>query len=717
MKRWFVFVLSLTLYNLANAQFKFRPEFDVPVKTGQTLLNKAWEGGLNSPQFQTIDLDRDGDLDLVLYHRISRDITTYLLEDNQYTRAPEYDQSFPKDTRSLFLLKDYDCDGRKDLFTSTSLGIKVYRNSSDKNGLKWSLASEFLTFDKGSNIQLAPSDIPGIADINGDGALDILTFRFGNANSIDLYLNTGNCGSLSFTRAERRWGDFEECGCNNFVFGKSCPAGGGGSLGGGLGEEVLRHIGGKTIVPFDADNDGDIDILSSDETCETLYFLENVGNVQEAQFTAVQSYPVQNPAGFPFFPSAFFEDVNHDGLKDLLIATNADENIGDGIELSKHIKVYPNIGSNETPSYNDKIDFIQNEMIDLGEDTYPSFVDVDGDGDFDLVVGNKGLIKDNKIEASLFLFENTGNTIKPEFTLQNRDFLGLAVLKGTFLKPQFIDMDNDQDMDLVYQISLHSNNTGIFFKENTGNFNFGPEQKLNIPTSTGDNPHFYDIDQDGDKDLLLGKQFGSMSLFLNKGDLAFAPEIPEFAGIRNDFKRLNLHIFVQDFDDNGISDLITTDLTGEVRVYRGPINQDFLATNPISNVYWLGNTKTTSRFGIQNAIAAADVFGTKMPSLILGSNKGGLQLLANISDNNSTSEEVILRVRPNPSQNLVLVLTNVTGTLEIYNNMGQRITERIPVIPGTDLPIDVGRFAAGTYIFKVISEQKQSKSTRVIIEK
>ena len=115
----------------------------------------------------------------------------------------------------------------------------------------------------------------------------------------------------------------------------------------------------------------------------------------------------------------------------------------------------------------------------------------------------------------------------------------------------------------------------LIFRENIGNFSFGPEMIINISTSTNDNPHFYDIDNDGDQDLLLGKQFGSLSLFINEGNLTFGAEINSFAGIQDNFERLNLNVFIDDFDNNGISDLITTDLTGQIRIYRGPINLDF----------------------------------------------------------------------------------------------------------------------------------------------
>lgn len=715
MNKFTLIALGLILNIASQAQFRFSPNFKVPVTIGEQNLQNAWEGGLNSPQFQTLDLDQDGDLDLILYHRISRDLTTYLLNDGKYIRSPQFDNSFPEDTRSLFLLKDYDCDGKKDLFTSTSLGIKVYRNTSNQDGIKWSLASEFLTFDDGANIQLAPSDIPGIADINGDGALDILTFRFGNANSIDYYMNTGNCGSLSFTRAERRWGDFEECGCNNFVFGEECPVGGGSK--GGPESEMFRHIGGKMILLFDSDNDGDLDLLTSDETCETLYFLENEGSKDVAKMTKIQSYPMSNPAGFPFFPSAFLEDINQDGLKDLLIATNADENIANGIELSDHIRAYPNQGTNEIPQFSQKIPFFQNEMIDLGENTYPAFADMDNDGDLDLFVGNKGLIDGERISGSIHVFENTGNRLSPTYSLLNNDFLGLRLERYTFIKPQFVDLDGDNDLDLTYQATNSSNAISIYFRENQGNFEFGSEQQLSVRVMSFDSPHFFDIDLDGDMDLLVGKQFGSLSLFINEGNLDFGPEQPSFAGIENDFERLNLNVSITDIDNNGITDLLTIDLTGQLRAFRGPIDLDFLATNPISDIYLVGNdfAKTTS-FGIQNHITTGDIFGNARPAVVLGNTKGGLTLLNNESENNGPSDNIILVVRPNPARNEVLLLTSVNGTLDIFNSIGQRVATGIPVIPGEDLPLDVSGFQSGTYIFRVVSEQNETKSVKVIIE-
>ena len=107
MKKWSFTFLFLLLSLCSFAQFRFNQRFDISVNNGITELKRSWDGGMNSPQFQTIDLNQDGDLDLAIYHRISRDITTYLLVDGAYVRSPQFDQVFPEDTRYLFIFKRF----------------------------------------------------------------------------------------------------------------------------------------------------------------------------------------------------------------------------------------------------------------------------------------------------------------------------------------------------------------------------------------------------------------------------------------------------------------------------------------------------------------------------------------------------------------------------------------------------------------------------------
>jgi len=158
------------------------------------------------------------------------------------------------------------------------------------------------------------------------------------------------------------------------------------------------------------------------------------------------------------------------------------------------------------------------------------------------------------------------------------------------------------------------------------------------------------------------------------------------------------------------------DLSGELRAYRGPINLDFLATNPLSAIYFINNNPSATAFGIQNAIATAELLGAGKPDMILGSLKGGLQFIENISENNGETDEVIVRVRPNPASNTLTLLTNVNGVLHIYDLMGKRVNTDFSILRGQEQEIDVTDLPNGLYIFRVISEQNQTKSIKVIIE-
>lgn len=711
--------LLLTIVSLFPAalfgQFQFVENHNIPVEINGTTLTRAWEGGLNSPQFQTMDLNGDGTEDLVLYHRMSREITTYLNIDGDYIWSNEYAQFFPDDVVNLLILKDFDCDGRKDLFTTTALGIKVYRNTSTANEISWEVASDFLTFDTGTNIQLAPTDIPGIVDVNGDGVLDLLVFRFGSTSTVDYYENTGTCGSLSFTRAERRWGDFQECDCSSFAFGNTCPAPN--APNDVFTPNAVEHAGGKLILPFDTDNDGDIDIITADETCETLYFLENEGTPENALMTQVQSYPLDNPAGFPFFPSAFLEDINNDGLPDLLIATNADNNIGNLINFSGQVMVYENSGTSDTPVFSTSAPFLQHQMLDLGENTYPTFTDIDNDGDLDLFIGTRGQLEGGTFKGQLYYFENTGNALSPRFELQNEDFLELKDLNATGIKPQFLDFDGNGTTDLIIQATYGIGDTRMLLYRSNEDGSFAPQETLNINLNSAENPHFYDVNADERPDLLVGKQFGSLSLYLNESNNNFGTEISNFGGIADDFDRLYLSVAVADFNGNGTTDLMTIDNTGELQVYAGPIDMNFEANAPQRDVLLISESLSSSSFGRQNYLSTADIFSTGRPSVFLGSLKGGLYHLENQSSSASGGETFQLLVRPNPATEFTEVISSAAGLLSIYDINGKSINSNIEVTAGQEISIDVQQLPAGIYILRLISETGQTVSRKVIVTK
>lgn len=717
--RVFLSVVLIITSTALKAQIEFRFKTDVPVSIQGQPLSQPWEGGLNAAQFQTMDLNADGLDDLVIYNRISRDISTYLNFNNQYIWSPEFAYQFPDDVIHWLILKDFDCDGLKDIFTSTALGIKVYRNTTAGNKLTWEVAKPFLSFDSGTNIQVSPNDIPGIADIDGDGALDILTYRFGTSTTVDYFQNTGTCGSLEFTRAERQWGGFTECNCDSFAFnGNPCPQGEIPSAAFGVNApEAILHAGGKTILPFDADNDGDIDIISSDEFCESLYFLENTGDNLNAQMNSLASFPINNPASFKIFPSAFLEDVDFDGIADLIISTNADENIGNQIDLRNNVKFYSNQGSIASPIFNQaSTPFLQQTMIDLGENTYPSFTDIDDDGDLDLIVGNKGLTDNQGLTSTLYKFSNSGNRFAPAFNITDNNLFNFEPFGYSHIKPQFIDADADGDSDLFYQATLSINDTRLFFQEATTTGIFQPPLELNISSTVDDNPFFYDIDEDGDMDLLLGKRLGSLSLFINQGNFVFGPESLNFGGIANNFQALNLWPHVADLDGDNEAELITINATGRINIYEGPVDEGFIAGSPETEILNINNLPFTTNLGRQNSITSADIFNTGKPAIIVGSAKGGMYLLENISTNGRTSAgQIEIEISPNPTQNTLSVLTNTDGIAEIYDTIGRKKYFNINIQSGVRKVLNLSVLPAGVYILRIVNSDNVAATKKILV--
>ncbi|MEZ4938990.1 MAG: VCBS repeat-containing protein, partial [Crocinitomicaceae bacterium] len=177
---FFAFIFTVTL---TNAQFFFKRSDFIPVYKNAIQQEMAWVGGLNFVQFSNIDLDYDGNMDLFIFDRSSNKWMTFLHSTNpgteEWTYAPEYESAFPN-MDSWVLLRDYNCDGKMDIYAHTSAGIKLYKNIGNAtSGLQFELIDNLiftLFYGTPVNLYVSAGDIPGIIDIDGDGDLDVLTF-------------------------------------------------------------------------------------------------------------------------------------------------------------------------------------------------------------------------------------------------------------------------------------------------------------------------------------------------------------------------------------------------------------------------------------------------------------------------------------------------------------------------------------------------------------
>src|SRR5690349_2219225 len=99
MKGLTIFMLRICVVLLlsqpAAAQFTYTLDQSIPVEVDGRLLPNAWAGGLNSAQFNTLDLDGDGDKDLIVFERASGRILTFLNNNSTYEHNPDYVRLFP----------------------------------------------------------------------------------------------------------------------------------------------------------------------------------------------------------------------------------------------------------------------------------------------------------------------------------------------------------------------------------------------------------------------------------------------------------------------------------------------------------------------------------------------------------------------------------------------------------------------------------------------
>ena len=105
------------------------------------------------------------------------------------------------------LMRDYNCDGKEDVFTSVPAGVAVYRNDTGPDGkLKFTLVTSLLQtigLDGQTPLYVSPPDIPAIADIDNDGDLDFLSFNIlGSTVEYHKNFSMGNNGSCDFLEFE-----------------------------------------------------------------------------------------------------------------------------------------------------------------------------------------------------------------------------------------------------------------------------------------------------------------------------------------------------------------------------------------------------------------------------------------------------------------------------------------------------------------------------------
>ena len=350
------------------------------------------------------DIDQDGDLDLFWGDFFEAGLL--FLENRGSCEAPSLTGepvNFPLNEPiatsgyNAPTFGDFDGDGDEDLLVGV-LGGAFNANRTVADNLYYleqldDMAFQVRTRRFLSQVDVGSESIPSLADLDGDGDLDLYL-----ANKID----PANQNSSVVYRF-RNDGDATS---PRFVFDGS-----------------TEWTGKYHLMPAfaDLDADGDLDaMLGSWE--KNVAFYRNNGSATEPSFVLVDEAAAVLTRGTNTTPALV--DIDADGDLDLFVG-----------EASGTLNYYRNDGTATAPAFALVSD--EYDGIDVGRRSFPAFLDVDGDEDFDMILGSDS--------GPLMLYRNEGSAQVPAFTLDE----AFVVPAPPYSAPAFADLDADGDLDLL----------------------------------------------------------------------------------------------------------------------------------------------------------------------------------------------------------------------------------------------------------------------------
>ncbi len=670
MKKLFLFVVLLISSNLF-AQNWLRVD---SVFAGLGVTVKSF----SAPEFK--DLNNDGILDLIIGN-LSSTTDFFWGNSSQFPSSYTRDETVLENiyapgqlhTNSYYpTLIDLDGDGLLDLVIGGFNGLRYYKNTGTAS------SPEFISVDTvftEVNALIGTDPKPAFVDIDGDGDLDLYvgigeSILGGPDAGITMgFRNTGSATNPQFTLD------------NTLVAG-------------------IPDIGLNAYPTFaDIDNDGDYDLLLGRDL-QTLVYFRNTGTSQSpvwtlnnTTFNVVETTTIwKNPT---------LVDIDYDGDFDLVYGTS------DGVMF-----LYRNIGTASAPSFQYYPDYFKTIKLN-GSGGSASLADFDGDGDNDLISG--------MWNGKFYYFRNDGTPEQPSFNLVGTTpFSNFTVF--SYSAPVFVDIDNDGDYDIVSgandgKVYLYINNNGTF-TQNSTMFN-------SIDIGYGSRPTLADIDNDGDLDLLVGAESsGATAFYLNDDNNEFTLNTTVFSSVA--FPSYCTPTLA-DIDNDGDYDLIIGRITGAIIYYRN----DGTPATPV----WVRDDSTFAGIKVAQSSYAgfADLDGDFRKDMVLAEYNGNFTFyknlfspLTDVENQNVTilpDEYVLYQNYPNPFNPVTNIRFQLpesgNTTLKVYDILGKEIAVLVNEYKSAgvyQVYFDASRFASGIYFYTLQSNGQLITKQMILIK-
>ncbi|MCP4581805.1 MAG: T9SS type A sorting domain-containing protein [candidate division Zixibacteria bacterium] len=287
-------------------------------------------------------------------------------------------------------------------------------------------------------------------------------------------------------------------------------------------DDLLNPSGIKTKgmnTPFtgDFDDDGDIDLIVGCKGAVVQYY-ENIGSPDSAIWLMSEDYFATLDLDTSYAPRPSLVDLDGDGLDELYISR---QDNGGGYSFNG-IQEFENTGTLEIPVWEENVFDMGYNIDDI---IFHQFIDYDGDGDVDIVGFSDGLQ----------LFENIGDAENPDFELNETIFESLDWWVGSESKIAMVNLAGDDKLELIsipHEMPDAYDLTFVEYYVNSGteeNPDWEYDGEL-IHAGYCSNAHFFDADNDGDSDMLIGNHWVPLFYNENLGSSAYYEFVDIFNG-------------------------------------------------------------------------------------------------------------------------------------------------------------------------------------------
>ena len=493
-------------------------------------------GGFNVPRPQFADIDGDGDLDLFLQERpdelmMFENVGTPSRPDFVWRTDRYQNLSVGEWTRFI----DFDGDGDLDLLSERRFSyVQYFRNDGTARVAAFTSVGDSVRDVEGRPLFADRQNIPSLNDIDCDGDLDLFLGRLNGTISRYEVAELTDEGVPVFRFLEDRFQDIE------------------------IVAQLGSLHGANSMAFADIDQDGDLDFFWGDFFEPGVLFVENTGSCGEPNLrTDPVPFPTDDTIATSGYNVTVLEDVDSDGDLDLFVGV-----LGGAFN--------PNLTTTRNFHFYEQVDgdFIYRTdrfvyTLDVGSESIPSFADLDGDGDLDMLLANK-LDPDDTQTSRLYYFENVGSPRNPAF--QQRAHIPLFTMYH--YAPALGVLDGDGDLDML--VGTWNAGVALYLNEGTRTEpQFVLQDTTFVRLTRGSNsaPALTDVDGDGDLDLFIGESSGELNFYRNVG----TPFAPSFELVSDRFGEIDVgrrsFPTFADVDGDGDEDLLLGREEGGVLLY------------------------------------------------------------------------------------------------------------------------------------------------------